>query len=68
MQLKDRSKLTAREKQVAALLPLGATNPEIAKKLGISTRTVEVHAQRIIHKLGAKNRIAAAIKLAMEAR
>ena len=43
--------LTAREKQILKLLTDGCTNKEIAKKLTISVRTVEVHRKNIMHKL-----------------
>lgn len=46
--------LTEREKEVAALLPLG-TNKEIAEQLGISPRTIEVHRAHILEKTGARN-------------
>jgi DNA-binding NarL/FixJ family response regulator len=39
--------LTAREKEVAALIGKGFTNKEIGKLLDISHRTVEVHRDKI---------------------
>jgi DNA-binding NarL/FixJ family response regulator len=39
--------LTAREKEVAALIAKGFTNKEIGKLLNISHRTVEVHRDKI---------------------
>ncbi|MFE3028854.1 ATP-binding protein [Nocardia tengchongensis] len=48
--------LTRRERQVAALLPQGRTNRQIARALGISERTVEVHVHHIMGKLGASSR------------
>lgn len=45
--------LTERENQVLACLLEGATNKEIARKLGISHRTVEVHRANIMEKSGA---------------
>jgi two-component system response regulator FixJ len=45
--------LTAREKQVLSRLLDGATNKEIARDLGISHRTVEVHRANIMEKTGA---------------
>jgi len=50
-----RKPLTEREKGVFDLLVLGHQNKVIAHKLGISTRTVEVHRARIMDKTGAKS-------------
>jgi two-component system response regulator FixJ len=44
-------RLTAREREVLALLAAGRQNREIATHLGISPRTVEVHKARIMEKL-----------------
>jgi two-component system response regulator NreC len=49
-------KLTAREKEVLALLARGMTNPQIADKLVISVRTVETHRAHIMDKLGFRDR------------
>lgn len=54
--------LTARETEVLALLIRGQTNGQIARQLGIETRTASVHVSNIIHKLGAANRVDAAVK------
>jgi len=43
--------LTAREREVAALLATGAQNLDIARTLGISPRTVEIHKSRCMEKL-----------------
>jgi len=43
--------LTAREREVAALLATGAQNLAIAQQLGISPRTVEIHKARCMEKL-----------------
>lgn len=45
------SPLSAREREVTALLAIGKTNKEIATMLLISTRTVESHRARIMLKL-----------------
>lgn len=45
------SKLTPREREVMELVVKGLHNKEIAGKLGISVRTVEVHKARIMTKL-----------------
>jgi two-component system response regulator FixJ len=47
--------LTDREKEVFNLLIEGDQNKVIAHKLGISTRTVEVHRARVMEKLGARS-------------
>jgi DNA-binding NarL/FixJ family response regulator len=48
-------KLTARQREVLALVADGATSKEVAGKLGISIRTVGNHRQRIMDALGARN-------------
>jgi len=45
--------LTAREAEVLSLLAEGASNKEIARKLGISVHTAKFHVGRIIDKLDA---------------
>ena len=47
-------KLSAREKQVLALVTDGFENRAIAKKLFISVKTVECHKENIKLKLGVK--------------
>ncbi len=46
-------RLTRRENEVLALLVQGYSNKEIAEKLDVSHRTVEVHRARIMHKMEA---------------
>ena len=48
--------LTNREEQVAALVATGASNHEVAAKLGLSPKTVETHLTRIYRKLGVRSR------------
>jgi PAS domain S-box-containing protein len=48
-----RAELTAREREVAALLMDGLTSKSIGKLLAISHRTVEVHRARLMRKYGA---------------
>lgn len=43
--------LTGREKQVLAGVSLGLQHKEIARALGMSPRTVEIHRANIIHKM-----------------
>ena len=50
-----REKLSERERQVMDLMIRGLHNRHIAKELGISPRTVEVHKARVMEKLGVKN-------------
>ena len=52
--------LSAREKEVLALLCTGATNREIAAALHVGPETVKKHARSLYRKLGARNRTEAA--------
>ncbi|OBX25271.1 LuxR family two component transcriptional regulator [Gelidibacter algens] len=56
--------LTRREKEVLNLIAEGMTNNEIAKKLFISTTTVDTHRKNLLEKLNARN-TAALIKLSI---
>ena len=47
--------LTEREREVMKLAVAGLTNKEIAQRLGISYRTVEIHRTHVMHKSGATN-------------
>jgi RNA polymerase sigma factor (sigma-70 family) len=47
--------LSGREEQVLDLLVKGYTSKEIAQKLGISPKTVDVHRASVIRKMGANN-------------
>jgi two-component system response regulator FixJ len=47
--------LSAREREVMALVIDGVDNRSIGARLGISPRTVEVHKARVMTKLGARN-------------
>lgn len=53
--------LSAREREVAALVARGSSNRDIAAEFGLSDRTVETHVQNILTKLGfhARTQIAA---------
>jgi HD-GYP domain-containing protein (c-di-GMP phosphodiesterase class II) len=57
--------LTAREADVLALLAQGLPNKGIARRLGISAKTVGNHVEHVYTKLGVSNRAAAAMR-AME--
>lgn len=56
--LKD---LTARERDVLALLALGMPNKQIARKLGISEKTVKTHVTNIFSRIGVHDRVQAAL-------
>lgn len=51
--------LTEREHEVLGLLTLGHSNKEIAQRLYLSVRTVEVHLRNIYGKLGVSSRLEA---------
>ena len=55
--------LTKREKEVALLLKDGLTYNAIAKKLGITSRTVKAHAQSTYKKLNVNDRVGLALLL-----
>ncbi len=57
--------LTAREKEVLALIAEGMTNQEIASKLFVSPLTVDSHRKNLLAKFGVKN-TAAMVKSALE--
>ena len=46
---------TKREHEVLSLLVDGATNKEIATKLGLSVRTIDAHRRSLLHKYNARN-------------
>ncbi|ETD88763.1 response regulator transcription factor [Rhodobacter capsulatus] len=50
-----RASLSAREAEVMALMLEGLMNKQIAERLGIAMRTVEVHRSRVLAKMGARN-------------
>jgi len=53
-------RLTQRERQVLTLVAGGLAGKQVARKLGISPKTVERHKTRIYSKLGVPNQAAAA--------
>jgi DNA-binding CsgD family transcriptional regulator len=55
------SLLTAAEKRVLTLVSQSMTNREIACSLKISAATVKRHLENLLRKLGARNRLEAAI-------
>jgi DNA-binding CsgD family transcriptional regulator len=56
----DGHALTAREREILALVAEGATNAEIAERLWITVATVRKHLEHAYEKLGVRNRTAAA--------
>lgn len=53
--LSGAAQLTAREREISTYIVNGLTCKEIARKLGISHRTVETHRARLMKKLDARN-------------
>ena len=58
----DDNNLTARERQVLALVAGGGTNRVIADELNLSPKTVNRHVENIFYKLGVSSRAAAVAK------
>lgn len=54
--------LTAREREVWALIAEGLTNVQIAARLALSENTVKFHVQHLYQKLHVKNRTEAALR------
>lgn len=56
-QLRDRrfSQLTGREREVMGLMAVGKTNKMIARDLGISVKTVEIHRANVMKKSGCRS-------------
>lgn len=63
---KARPELTEREREVAALLVQGRTNPEIARALFVSEAAVKKHVHALLHKFGVRNRTELARALAAQ--
>jgi two-component system response regulator DctR len=49
--------LSEREAEVMSLILDGQLNKQIADRLGIAIRTVEVHRARVLQKTGARNSV-----------
>lgn len=59
-------RLTIRENEILQHLIAGETSKEIARKLGNSPRTIQVHRAKVLAKLGARN-VAEAVGIALNA-
>src|SRR5215218_3598987 len=59
--LRRLSSLTAREREVLLAVGRGASNADVGRELFMSEATVKAHVSRVLAKLGAANRVQAAI-------
>lgn len=55
------SLLTPREQEVARAIAEGGSNKEIARRLGITERTVKLHVGSVLEKLGVRDRLQVAL-------
>jgi DNA-binding NarL/FixJ family response regulator len=60
-QAADGDQLTAREREVLALIAAGRSNKRIALELGIAEKTVKTHVGHVLAKLGVADRTQAAV-------
>ncbi len=58
------TQLTEREQEIVRLIAAGASNPEIAKQLFLSRKTVERHVSNVFRKTGVRNRAELAARVA----
>jgi DNA-binding NarL/FixJ family response regulator len=58
----EATRLSGRERAVMSLLVRGASTPQMAEELGVSTHTVRTHVQSLMRKLGVNSRTKAASK------
>ena len=63
MGVHDSPRLTAREHEVLALVALGKTNEEIARRLWLAPGTVRKHLENVYAKLEVHTRTAAVARL-----
>ena len=54
--------LTSREEEIFALVALGMSNKEIARRFNCTERTIKHHMTNIMQKLNVRNRVQAALK------
>lgn len=59
----DRPRLTPREREILELVRQGLANKQIARRLGISERTVKAHLTAAFQRIGVTDRTAAALWL-----
>lgn len=59
--------LTDREREIARLVASGESNPEIARRLFLSRKTVERHVSNVLRKVGARNRAELAARVSERA-
>ncbi|HEY3327666.1 MAG TPA: response regulator transcription factor [Novimethylophilus sp.] len=57
----ERESLSAREREVLALLAGGASNKELARQLDVAESTIKIHIQHILRKLNLSSRVQAAV-------
>lgn len=60
-QRKAGDELTVREREVLAALSAGLANKQIARRLGISEKTVKTHLTRVFSRIGVQDRTQAAL-------
>ncbi|MDO9321177.1 MAG: two-component system response regulator NarL [Pseudomonas sp.] len=60
-QATNQVELTEREQQVLRMIAGGNSNKMIGRKLGITEGTVKVHVKNLLHKLGLRSRVEAAV-------
>jgi DNA-binding NarL/FixJ family response regulator len=58
--------LSIREREVALLIRDGMTNAQIARRLGVTTKTVEKHASSTMAKLGVTSRAGVAVRVGQD--
>jgi DNA-binding CsgD family transcriptional regulator/signal transduction protein with GAF and PtsI domain len=61
-----RPRLSHSQQEILRLMAEGLSNKEIAKEVHLSENTVKSHIQEILRKLGARNRVQAAVRAAKE--
>ena len=57
----EKDVLTAREREILAVLARGASNKEIAREFELAESTVKIHVQNILRKLNLTSRVQAAV-------